>query len=82
MVTDTPTPVFPCSPQCRPPRHVHVSLDLQAAGIPCPCGANAWGILYGGPLPAAIVCLTCYAQSDLEQLLIRNGRAHTRGWRG
>lgn len=74
MITDTPTPASACSGRCRPPRHVHASPDLQATGIPCPCGAVAWAVLFGGAIPAAVACLTCHGQADLESMLLRNGR--------
>jgi hypothetical protein len=74
MVTDTPTPASACPRECRPPRHRHPSPDLNATAVPCPCGAVDWWVMSGGPLPAAVACGTCHAQTDLEQLLLRNGR--------
>lgn len=78
MVTATPTPLFPCSRLCRPPRHIHESLDLQATGLACPCGAVAWAVMFGALVPAAVCCLACGRQADLEQLLRRCGRGRQR----
>jgi hypothetical protein len=74
MVTEHDSGRDACTPLCRPPRHTHPSPDLNAAGVPCPCGSVNWSIMSGAPLPAAVACLTCYAQSDLEAVLLRNGR--------
>ena len=78
MVTDTPTPLSPCSKLCRPPRHTHPSADLDATAVPCPCGEVCWAVMSGGLVPAAVACLGCYRQTDLEQLLRRNGRTGPR----
>jgi hypothetical protein len=80
-VSQCPLNVPGCVFQPGTSRHSHPAPDLVALGERCWCGANAWRVTFGGPLPARVVCAGCLEGFNISQRLRDCGKPDVRTYR-